>query len=418
MKLNSLDFSKIPVKSGVYFYKDRNGKVLYVGKAVSLRTRIKQYFNGDIDSKTKLMLSKAKTVDFKEMPSELLAAILEAKLIKEYRPKYNVLLKDDKRYLYVGITREEYPRVKLLRRPELENLLFYAGPFPSSTMIKQILQWVRRIFPYCSCKSGRKKPCLYYQMGLCLGSKRTDRLVYRKMIRGLILFLSGESRRLLKLLRKEMESAAKKLEYEKAAEVKKKIVFLENLIYSPIQPKSENLEVGKGLTELRKLVVKCQGVDPLFIQRIEAYDIANFGAKIITGAMSVLENGEPNPKEYRRFKVCDLGQDDSRCIAQIVERRLKHQEWIYPQVIIIDGGQTQLSAVISVLERVKLIGQIGLLGLTKREEILIAPRIIKSKICYKRLVLPRSSLALKLLQSIRDEAHRFGQNYLHKKQKI
>jgi len=418
MELRKINFKKIPQKPGVYFFKDKNGKVLYVGKAASLRVRVKQYFHDEVEAKIAAMLTAAKDLSFIAVNSDLQAVILEAKLIKTYQPKYNSLLKDGKRHLYLGVTKDKYPRLKFLRRPELENLSFWAGPFPSSATLKQILRRVRKIFPYCSCKSSRKNPCLNYQLGLCLGPEIVSVSEYKKMIKKLTMFLSGESDKVLKTIQKEMLFAAKNLDFEKATILKNQIVFLQQILYSRGLLAGEEVFAEKGLKQLRKILAKYQKINPSVLRRIEAYDIANFGEKIIVGAFAVLENGETTPNEYRLFKIYGLKQDDPACLAQVLARRLKHQEWVYPQLILIDGGKGQLSAVAPVFKKFLPKEEVGLVGLTKEEEVLIIPRFLKGKIFFKKLKLPRNSFALKLLQTCRDEAHRFANNYLKGKLRI
>lgn len=414
-----IDFKKIPAKPGVYWFKNSQNKVLYVGKATSLRSRIRQYFRDPVDIKTEKMIAKAEGVDWTETTSEILASILEAKLIKQYQPKYNVQLKDGKRHLYLGITKDEYPRIKPVRRPELEDLKFWAGPFPSSLALKQLLRWVRRIFPYCSCSPGRKRPCLYYQIDLCPGPGIVDKKEYQKNIDKIIMFFSGQSGELLERLKREMHILAEDQKFEQANEIKKQITQLERIIYSPKNLSGRQTKADKGLRRLKQILIEHQGVDPFYLQRIEAYDIANLTDKVIVGSMAVLINGEIDTSEYRKFKVKLQGQDDPRALAEIITRRLNHQEWLYPQMIVIDGGQPQLRAVVPVLRKFDLIGETGLIGLAKENETLIIPKFSKGKVSkVKTLNLPKNSSALNLIQVGRDEAHRFAQKYLHKKLKL
>ncbi len=414
-----IDFKKIPAKPGVYWFKNSQNKVLYVGKAISLRSRIRQYFRDPVDIKTEKMIAKAEGVDWTETTSEILASILEAKLIKQYQPKYNVQLKDGKRHLYLGITKDEYPRIKPVRRPELEDLKFWAGPFPSSLALKQLLRWVRRIFPYCSCSPGRKRPCLYYQIDLCPGPGIVDKKEYQKNIDKIIMFFSGQSGELLERLKREMHILAEDQKFEQANEIKKQITQLERIIYSPKNLSGRQTKADKGLRRLKQILIEHQGVDPFYLQRIEAYDIANLTDKVIVGSMAVLINGEIDTSEYRKFKVKLQGQDDPRALAEIITRRLNHQEWLYPQMIVIDGGQPQLRAVVPVLRKFDLIGETGLIGLAKENETLIIPKFSKGKVSkVKTLNLPKNSSALNLIQVGRDEAHRFAQKYLHKKLKL
>ncbi len=416
MKIN---FKKVPRKPGVYWFKDKNNKILYVGKATSLRARIRQYFRDPLDVKTKKMIDQAEDVDWTKTTSEVTATVLEAKLIKQYKPKYNVQLKDGKRHLYLGITDDEYPRVKVVRRPELEDLKFWAGPFPSSAALKQLLRWIRRIFPYCSCSPGRKRPCLYYQIDLCPGPGIVSRDKYMENIKSIIMFFSGQSEELLEELKKEMHDFADDQKFEQAEEIKNQIQQLERIIYSQKNLSGQKLETDQGLKKLKQILIKYQGVDPFLLQRIEAYDIANLSDKVVVGSMVVLTNGEIDKSEYRKFKIRREGQDDPRALAEIVMRRLNHEEWMYPQLILIDGGRPQLQAVVPVLREFDLIGETGIIGLAKEEETLVVPKFDGGQVSgVKRLNLSKNSPALKLLQVARDESHRFANKYLHEKLKL
>jgi excinuclease ABC subunit C len=412
-------FKKIPAKPGVYWFKDKNNKILYVGKATSLRSRVRQYFSDPLDVKTVKMVDQAVDVDWTETTSEITATVLEAKLIKQYKPKYNIQLKDDKRHLYLAITDDEYPRVKVVRRPELEDLKFWAGPFPSSSALKQLLRWIRRIFPYCSCSTGRKRPCLYFQIDLCPGPGIVSKNKYMDNINSIIMFFTGQSDELLEKLKKEMLNFAEEKKFEEAAEVKKQIDQLERIIFSPKRLSGSRLQTKEGLAELKKILISHQGVDPLILQRIEAYDIANLSDKMIVGSMVALINGEVDKSEYRKFNLRREGQNDPQALAEVILRRLNHEEWMYPQLILIDGGRPQLQAVVPVLRQFDLIGETGLIGLAKKEETLVIPKFVGGKVSgVNRLNLPKTSSALKLLQVARDEAHRFAQKYLHKKMSI
>jgi excinuclease ABC subunit C len=338
---------------------------------------------------------------------------LEAKLIKQHQPKYNVRLKDDKRYLYIGITRETYPRVTLIRRPEkTDNLLDWFGPFPSASSVKEVLRILRRVFPFRSCRRLPSKPCLYYHLKLCPGVciKKIPKEEYQNTIKQIRFFLNGKLRVLLSQMEKQMIKAAKSLDFEKAQRLKNRIKKIQHLLFV-FQKSPQEEKVQKQLVLLRRLLVKYQNIDPLVIYRIEAYDVARLGNKIVVGSMIVFINGEPDPSEYRRFKIEDF-RGDPQAIAKVVARRLKHQEWVYPQVILIDGGRPQVQAVFQVLKLKNLAESICLLGLAKKKEILVIPQINKEQILsWKTLSLSCSSPVLQLLQYARDEAHRFAQNY-------
>jgi excinuclease ABC subunit C len=421
MDKSKINFKQIPAKPGVYFFTDKDDQVLYVGKAISLRSRLRQYFRDPVDKKTKKMLEKAVNVNWQEVESELQAVIAEAKWIKQYRPKYNVQLKDNKRHLYLAITDDQYPRVKVVRRPELEDdLYFWSGPFPSSRSLKQLLRWVRKIFPFCTCKPGKRGHCLYKQIDLCPDPDNISSQEYKKNIEAIIMFFSGQSDKLLNQLKQEMEQLADQEKFEQANEIKKQITHLERLIFSQRKLSGQRLEIQKGLKQLKKLLIKAQGIDPFYLQRIEGYDIANLKEKEIVGSMVVLTNGELDKKEYRKFNIRRQGQDDPRALAEVLSRRLNHQDWPYPQLIVIDGGLPQLRPIIKVLQEYGLLGEVGVLGIAKEKDNLVVPVFKPEKdkprfdqIKFKQLSLPKNSPGLHLIQLARDEAHRFAQKYLH-----
>lgn len=409
-------YRHLPQTTGVYIFKDNNQAVIYLGKAINLKNRVKNHFTSkDDDLKHKNLIHLVKNVDFQVVSSELEALLLEARLIKQYRPKYNSLLKDDKRYLYVGITKEKFPKIYLLRKPEIEkNLADWYGPFPTASAIKEILRLLRRIFPYRSCKILPAKPCLYHYLKLCPAPCVVPAENYFHSIQKIRLFLNGEIKPLIKLLTSQMKEAAKKEAYEEAQVLKRQIQMIEDLLAR--RPKSANGErAEKQLEQLKNLLIRYQGYDPFLIHRLEAYDISNLGKEIIVGSMAAFTNGEPDTSQYRQFKILNQGQDDFGSLKQVVLRRLNHQEWVLPQVFLVDGGKGQVSAVFEALKEKSLVGKIGLLGLTKEKETIVVPRIQENRIrAWKKLLYSRSSPVLQLLQQLRDESHRFAQRYYKK----
>lgn len=426
-------YQSLPKSPGVYLFKDKARNVIYVGKAINLNNRVKSHFTDKTnDLRHQNLISLVKKVDFQTVSGELEALLLEARLIKQYRPKYNSLLKDDKRYLYVGFSKEKYPRIYLLRKPEIEeNLADWFGPFPTATAIKEILRFLRRIFPYRTCKSRvslnspnlpnhPNKPCLYFHLHLCPAPCVNEVKNYSQTIQKIRLFLNGEIKPLLNLLTKQMNEASKSLKFEEAQVAKGQITMVQNLLSR--RPRSADEEkTDKQLGQLKDLLIRYQGFDPFIIHRIEAFDISNLGKEITVGSMVAFVNGEPDASLYRQFRVIGVIQNDTEAIKQIILRRLNHQEWVFPQVILVDGGKGQVSAAFEALKEKNLSGKIGLLGLTKQFETTIIPRINKDKIVsWKSLPsFPKSpSSSLQLLQAIRDESHRFAQRYykkLHKK---
>jgi len=417
--MNKKFYQNLPNNPGVYLFRDKDNRVLYVGKALNLKKRVRNYFDKQPkEERIKKLLFKAEKIDFIEISSEIEALLLEARLIKQHRPKYNVRLKDDKRYLYVGLTKELYPQIKLIRQPESESsLLAWYGPFPTAASIKEILRLLRRVFPYRTCRKLTDKTCLYYHLNLCpamcLGTVRD----YPKTTKKIMIFLDGQINPLVKKLQKEMETLAKKEEFEQAGQLKRQIQMIKGLLHRYGRGEDEE-KPQRQMDELRKLLVKYSGIEPNKIERLEAYDVANLGENLIVGSMVVLQNGEPDKSQYRQFKLTWSGGDPGG-IKQILSRRLTHQEWLFPQVILVDGGKTQVAAAFEALREKNLFKTIPVLGLAKKEERIFIPKVIKEKIVsWKTFKYQSSSLIHQLLQQARDEAHRFAQRYykkLHRK---
>ena len=441
---------KVPPKPGIYFFKNEAGKIIYIGKALSLKHRLKNYFQKNItDPKTKLLVSQIADFHYQLVPSEFEALLLEAKLIKEHRPKYNIQLKDGKSYLYIVITKKPY-RVFAMRQTDLQapgvnGLLDWFGPFPSGSDVRQVLRTVRRVFPFCSDKNIPKRQCLYSHIGLCPGYQNLSSEAYRLQIRQIRQILSGQNQLLVKNLEKQMREAGRTLRFEEAQAYKQKLQSLQSITSGWKNVPKESLYLSKALLKLRRLLVKYQNIDPTTISKIEGYDVSNLGRQIIVGAMVSFVQGQPDKSLYRKFKIVfnntihdrsnifdrgsgysgvtklekTAGQNDPEGIHQILSRRLNHNEWLYPQLILVDGGQVQLSAAARALREKSLINQIGLIGLTKEKEILVIPRLNKGVILgWKNVRLSRRSPMLQLLQQVRDESHRFAQKYYRQLHRI
>lgn len=426
-------YQTLPKSPGVYLFKDKKRKVLYVGKAINLQSRVKNHFdNNNQNLRHYNLMELVAKVDFQTVSGEFEALLLEARLIKQYRPKYNILLKDDKRYLYVGITKDQYPQIKLVRRPEKEtNLIDWYGPFPSSASLKEILRLIRRIFPYRSCENLPKKPCLYSHLKLCPAPCLNQVSSYSQTTHKIKLLLNGEIKSLTTLLTKQMTQAAKLTNFEEAEVTKRQVLMVQNLLTR--RPKSADEErSAKQTSQLKDLLIRYQGFDPFLIHRLEAYDVANLGKEIIVGSMITFTEGEPDSSQYRQFRQSlrnpEQGRrtkgekseiNDPAHIKNIILRRLCHQEWVFPQVILVDGGKGQISAAFEALREKNLTSKIGLLGLTKEYETIIIPKIKIDKITgWKSLNLSSNSPALQLLQHARDESHRFAQRYYRKLHKF
>lgn len=408
---NFLDKSQIPHKPGVYKFKDNLNQVIYVGKAIDLYHRVASYFSASSkDPKTSALVPQIKELETVVVESELEALILEANLIKRFRPKFNVRLIDDKDYLYIKVTGEPFPKVVTARRKDLDDSLKYFGPFPSSRTVKETLKRLRRVFPWCSYGAVSKRACFYYHLGQCPGActGEISQKDYRQIIKRFMAFMEGQKEKLIRDLTKEMNGVAKREQFEKAAEIKNTLagigyltqtnrthLYLEN-------PNFLQAERARGLAELQTVLGLAN-----YPARVEGYDISNIQGTNSVGSMVVLTEGEMDKSQYRKFKINPPAGGSGRIndvghMREVVRRRLNHPEWQLPDLILVDGGKGQARAANYELRIMNY--EVPVFGLAKRMEWLycVDGSIIK---------LPKSSPALKLLQKIRDEAHRFAITY-------
>jgi excinuclease ABC subunit C len=363
-----------PAKSGVYFWRDDTGQVLYVGRATSLKQRLSQYFQKDIDSRITEMVNSATDLSWMVCESLLEAIILEAKYIKEYWPKYNIKDRDDRSFIYIAISKDKYPKPIIIRGQDLKkfpkdkNIIF--GPYQSQTLITNALKLVRRIFPWSTCQSLSGKACFDYQIGLCPGAclGTITATEYKKNIKNLILLLSGEKTKLLKKLSKENPNQAKAL---------------------------------KHLQDV-SLLTREDDLSSKRLSRIEGYDISHLSGKESYGSMVVFVNGEPSKNDYRLFKIKEAPSgDDERALSEILLRRFNHKEWSYPDLIMIDGGAPQISFISKVLAKNNI--AVALVGISKfGGDKLVFNRDVKQN--FKDLAKNLKPTLLK----IREEAHRFA----------
>ena len=391
--------SGLPDAPGVYFFKAAKGKILYIGKATSLRSRVRSYFSPDlIHTRGPLivaMLGDSKKVDFRETDSVLEALLLEAELIKKYKPKYNTDLKDDKSFNFVVITKEKFPRILLIRERNLlggetSKYKDVFGPFPNGGILREAMKLVRKIFPFRdTCTPNTGKPCFNAQIGLCPGvcSGAVTQQEYAKTMRNIILFFKGRKKDLVKKLDREMKSLAKKEQFEKASKIKKTLFALSHIHDVSLLKRDSHLETK-----------------PPSNYRIECYDVAHISGAFTVGVMTAIEDGEAKKSDYRKFKIKDIkGVNDTAHLGEILERRLGHPEWRFPNLIAVDGGAAQKNVAETVLE--KYGAKIPVLGVVKderhRPKEIIGDQILARK--YEKEILLGNS-----------EAHRFAITY-HKK---
>jgi excinuclease ABC subunit C len=393
----------LPITSGVYLFKNAEGQIIYIGKAVSLRRRVESYFRGNTKSlKTDLLVEKIADMEFIPTHSEAEALILEASLVKQHLPKYNIELKDGKSYPYIQITKEEFPLISIVRLNMRKNKHIKAdfyGPYINPALIREALTIIRKIFPFRSCENLPDKPCLDYHIGLCAGPclGAIPKQEYGRNIRHVRLILEGKKDDLFKDLQAEMEERAKLKDFEGAAKVRDQIRAIAAL-YSG----TKDINYFKEAEQLQRAL----GLDHV-PNRIECFDISNIMGTHSAGSMVSFANGKPDKSNYRRFKIKTVeGIDDFRSIGEIVRRRysrLKNEGAAYPDLIMIDGGKGQLAAAVAALKELDI--EIPIISLAKREEEIFLP----SK--RNPIILSHDSLGLKLLQRVRNEAHRFAVKY-------
>lgn len=421
----------MPDAPGVYFFLDTSKKVLYIGKATSLRDRVRSYFSHDLlTTRGPLitsMIEKARSIDWRETDSVLEALILEANLIHTYKPKHNTDLKDDKSWNYVVITKEDFPRVLVVRGRELEMLrqnspsksprgpsvfvssqashknlapdfsqksfaspLYTFGPFPHGLQLREAMKLIRKIFPYRdTCTPNIGKPCFNAHIGLCPGvcSGAISKQDYRKIIRHIALLFQGKKKQLIKELEREMKRAAKEEKFEDAARLRSQVSALTHI---------QDISLIKDEYRAPKIT--------LSTNRIEAYDVAHLQGMGNVGVMVVVEEGAAQKNEYRKFRIRSVkGGDDTAALKEILSRRLGHDEWSMPHLIVVDGSTAQINAAQSVLDTYGV--AIPIVGVVKDEK--HRPRDIRGD---RELIKGRERDIL----LANAEAHRFAIGY-HRK---
>lgn len=414
---------QFPQTPGVYLMKDSAGRVIYVGKAKNLRARAGSYFLKAAveDRRTAELVREIADVDFIEAESEVDALLVEARLIKDVQPKFNQDLKDDKTFPYLEITtREDFPRVEFTRTPHERGTKLY-GPFAGAGSLRGAMQVLQKIFKFRTCsldidETDEKwrwyRPCLLASIDQCSApcNLRISKEEYRRDIQRLRMFLEGNKRKLLDEMKDEMRAAAAALQFEKAARLRDEIHMLETLdergeLETHVQPEVFFVDPKKGLAGLQR-VLKLDAAP----RTIEGVDIAHLGGGETVASLVQFIDGLPFKPNYRRYKIRDVqGVDDYASIREVVARRfqrLHDESEMFPDLLLIDGGKGQLSAAQGVFQELD-IAPPKMLSLAKREEEVFVVGHDEP------LVLSRHSFALRLLQCVRDEAHRFAQHYHH-----
>lgn len=433
----------LPPVPGVYLMKDQAGVVLYVGKAANLPDRVASYFvpSADLGPKKSRMLDEVHVFDFLSTATEWEALLTENRLIKDIRPRYNERLTDDKSFPYLVITRnEDYPRVFVTRNPsgiddktgeqfpEMRNARVF-GPFANAGALREAVQMLQRVFKYRTCKldivKGDPKnryfrPCLLASIGQCTApcNESISVTAYGRDIERFTKFLGTKRSTMLREMRTEMEEASKNLEFEKAAGLRDQIVSIEKLSdrgqrSDQWQPETEigYIDAKKGVIALQKAL----GMDRA-IRCVEGFDIAHLQGGETVGSKVCFIDGKPFKDEYRRFRIKSFANlpggranDDYAALAEVVSRRYREAgagHELYPDVILIDGGLGQLHAALAAFETLDVKPPM-VISIAKKEELVYVQRE------REPIRLSRNNAGLRLLQQVRDEAHRFAQHYHH-----
>jgi excinuclease ABC subunit C len=415
--------SKFPNTPGVYLFQDQAGRVIYIGKAKDLRARAGSYFlqAATVDQRTSRLVREACDIDFIDAESEVDALLMEARLIKDIQPKYNRELRDDKSFPYLQITtHEDFPRVEVTREPRSSGVKLY-GPFAGASSLRGAVQVLQKVFKFRTCpldidEDDRRwrwfRPCLLASIDQCTApcNLRITKEEYRQDIKRLRMFLEGNRKKLLAEMRDQMQQASGALDFEKAARLRDEINMLESLRERGELDKHEQPEVffmdpKKGLAGLQK-VLKL----PTQPRNIEGVDIAHLGGNETVASLVQFLDGLPFKPGYRRFRIRDVeGIDDYASIREVVARRfqkLRDDDDVFPDVLLVDGGIGQLNKALEAFEVLGIQPPL-VLSLAKKEELVYVPGRSEP------LRLSRRSYALRLLQYVRDEAHRFAQHYHH-----
>lgn len=405
--------AKLPVDPGVYFHKNAAGEIIYVGKAAVLKNRVRQYFQkSNKDVKTQALVAEIVDTDWIVVDTEMDALFLESEMIKRYKPKWNILLRDDKAVSYVRITmKDEVPYVSFTRTP-MDDGAKYIGPFYGKSAVERALRSLRRVFPhYTRPYTGRKT--LDTDLGLTPGievGKATPK-DYKRNLRKLIRYLEGDKEKLTRELEKTMRNEAERGNYELAAEARDQLFGLRELKRKIVFSDKEFLDISsdQALKQLQELL----GLkDPP--RRIEGYDISHQSGADTAGSMVVFINGTATRSEYRKFKIRTSKNDDLKSMREVLTRRLKHKEWEYPDLIILDGGATQVNAVLPLTEPygIPVIGRDKSGDHSRSAGVkLVVPAGAGFGPRPKPLELSSGSHVARLIARIDEEAHRFAITY-------
>lgn len=418
--------NELPDEPGVYFYYGVAGDLLYIGKATSLKKRVGSYFTKAHNERLTQLVAHIAKIEYIQTPTVLEALVLEANQIHHHQPPYNILLRDDKSFLYLCITNEEFPRPQLVRGGDLERFgiepfarqlspkakekyLAVFGPYTSGYSLKKALDYIRKIIPWTDCQppsiTGKTKACFYRHLKQCPGvcTGEISAKDYKQVIKDLILFFEGHKEVLVKRLEKEMKLLAAEKHFEEAAVVRNRLFQLQHI--------QDVAFISKEDVDL-PFAPRAAATDIDILGRIEAYDISNISGTSAVGVMTVFIDGRPAKDQYRKFKIKTVqGANDFAMMNEVLRRRLIRaikypQAWPLPEVLVIDGGLGQVGEARAVLKELNLeVPVIGLAkGFDRKQDRLVFDRNDKK-------LLAVAERGKEIFQKVRDEAHRFSVKY-------
>ncbi len=392
--LKSNRHQSLPSSSGVYFFRGKNGKLLYIGKAINLKRRVSSYFQKKhFDRRIEELVNQIAKIEHRATDSVIEALILEANLIKKYQPFYNVKLKDDKSFVHIAVSKEEFPRVFIMRLNtkrlynKIEIKRFF-GPYISAKTARSALKILRRIFPFRGLEKTKEAERFYQEIMAIPENKER----YKETLKNLVLFLEGKKKRIINNLEKKMKDYSRQKNYEEAAKIRNQIFALRHLQDAALLKNSDWEETFENPENRPK--------------RIEAYDISNIFGESAAGSMVVFTDGKIDTDEYRRFRIKNIKNiSDIAMLEEVLTRRFRHMEWKFPDLLIVDGGLGQLGVAKKVLKWYNL--NIPLVAIAKGPD-RKGEKIFKS--------IGASLPDKKIIAALRDEAHRFAIGY-HRKLK-
>lgn len=420
MNLSSDFKGKLPNQPGVYFFLSQKTPI-YIGRATNLKSRIISHFqSAKIDPKENLIISQSDDIKFIPTQSDFEAVLLEADLIKKHQPKYNFRWKDDKNFLYIKITNDEFPKVLVVRK-ENDKKSTYFGPFGNKSIVNEFLRDIRKLIPFCSQKKLSKKPCFYSKINLCqpcpnyINSLRNkDKKLFRKLkreylnnINKIVDLLNRNFKKILNYWEKKLKKAIKEEKYEEGITLRNKIYILNQLINRKF---NESIELTTDNDHIKREInfffKNYFNIDNYQLKRIECYDISNYFGQHATGSMVVFENNIPNKSQYRRFRIKKIKKiSDVEMMKEIIIRRFKNYHWPKPNLIVVDGGKSQLSSVIQTLFQLKI--NIPVLSIAKNPDRVM----LYNGSRFLTINFSQNSGFFNLLKRIRDESHRFAKKY-------